>query len=76
MNSNNDLKYQSAGADSNEELTTHQPTGVDREEMSDEAIEIIQASKERFSKRDRLNTDLVRWLQYIAAFPLDGTLIY
>lgn len=41
-----------------------------------DAIDTIEKSKARFSKRDQLAADRVRRVQHVAGFPSDDTLIY
>lgn len=41
-----------------------------------DAIDTIEQSCGRFSKRDQLKADIVQWFQHVVAFPLDTTLIY
>jgi hypothetical protein len=53
----------------------HNITGVTTHNVKD-AIDTIDISKQRFSKRDQLRASRVRRFQHVAAHPSDETIIY
>jgi hypothetical protein len=53
----------------------HNITGVNANEVKD-AIDTVEKSKQKFSKRDQIRADRVRRFQHVAAHPSDETIIY
>jgi hypothetical protein len=53
----------------------HNITGVSTHDVKD-AIDTIEKSKQKFSKRDQLRASRVRRFQHVAAHPSDETIIY
>jgi hypothetical protein len=53
----------------------HNITGVSTHDVKD-AIDKIEKSKQKFSKRDQLRASRVRRFQHVAAHPSDETMIY